>query len=32
MICLGMEYDKDRTQQHQFIGEPPLQEHMVQSE
>ena len=24
-----MEHDKDRTQQHQFNGESPLQEHMV---
>ena len=23
------EHDKDRTQQHQFNGEPPLQEHMI---
>ena len=25
----NMEHDKDRTQQHQFNGESPLQEHMV---
>ena len=27
-----MEHNKDRTQQHQFNGELPLQEHMVQRE
>lgn len=27
-----MEHDKDRMQQHQFNGELPLQEHMVQRE
>ena len=27
-----MERDKDRTQQHQFNGELPLLEHMVQRE
>ena len=27
-----MEHNKDRTQQHQFNGELPLQEHMGQRE